>query len=195
MLRLPVLFDVDGVLNDFTGELLEHLHHCGHEVPPPESFKTFKLSEHLDEHAWEQTKRILSGGAFWRELKPISQAQTLINLIQSRGREIFFVTSPWRSCKEWRGIREWWLNRHFGAKASHVVPISDKWIIRGAVLVEDKAANLQQWLGYSPHWCEGLLLDQPWNRDWEQESFAGTRIKDHAALLEWFEAWLEVNDG
>ena len=90
-MKLPVLFDVDGVCNDFTGELLATLKEKNFDVPDYESFTTFELSKELSKKAWLATRKILEDENFWASLPTLEVAREAVDLIRSYGVEVVFV--------------------------------------------------------------------------------------------------------
>jgi hypothetical protein len=191
----PILFDVDGVANEFVQALLDatayQLREDGRgavadQLPAAEAITSYRLGDHLSAEAWATATSILSTSSdFWEGLRPDEHALHAVDYLRSKDREVVFVTSPWDSNPRWGYVRARWLKAHFAAKRDQLVITPRKELVRGARLYEDRAATARAWaaahgyiydgdkfLGYDGDAQRGglgmrkaIVIARPWNAD------------------------------
>lgn len=185
--NLPILFDVDGVLNDFTQFLLDSISNDTNiDVPTVNEIKSYTLKNYISNEAWEYAKELMKTSIFWESIQPINQ--DVIELIRQHNKEIVFVTSPWISCKEWESTRRKWLKKYFKATNSQIIFINRKELTRGEILIEDKADTLNKWCRYNKN-KKAILVNRPWNETSTLTSHNINRIHE-TDLYNWFKNYL-----
>lgn len=150
--------DVDGVVANFTGHLLNII---GSELTPAD-VTVWQVLDLLKPSEKKEATAILNEPEFWRSQPVIEGAQDGIAQIKKH-HEIFWVTSPWIGCEGWEAARRWWLKDNFGVDHKHVAPLASKYIVVGDFIVDDKASHVDEWLEH--HDGQGFLFDAPYNQD------------------------------
>lgn len=59
--------------------------------------------------------------------------------------QLYIATSPWWSFPHWMPERTRWIQQHYGLSASRIIHISDKHLLRGDLLVDDKPSTVRKW--------------------------------------------------
>lgn len=152
-----ILIDVDGVVADFTGDLLRAVD----SDLTPDDITSWDIFDLLGDGA-ERARDICRQDDFWRGLSVLPGAYEAVEKLQ-RDNEIFWVTSPWWSCRTWEHARREWLRRHFGTKPNNVITTSAKHMVCGDVFIDDKPQHVERWAARHPG--VAWLYDQPYNRD------------------------------
>lgn len=183
-----ILFDVDGVLADFTGRVLDVVHEeTGRAHTPDDHTKwSFREALGLPARHWRAVARRIGEPGFACSLRPYPGAVELVKRVAEQ-HEVFFVTADWRSSPTWVHDRNAWLERHFGRTlGSRVVHTSHKVLVDGDVLVEDKVETVEAWERAGQGRRRAFIVDRPYNR---QPCAHGQRIKQ----LE--ELWAHLGGG
>jgi 5'(3')-deoxyribonucleotidase len=154
-------FDVDGVLADFTGALLDRLAIRGHRFTH-EDVKHWCLRTSLGEQAHEHVEPIVSAPGFCSAMPWIPGSHSLVASLRTMGADLVCVTSPWHSAT-WIPERLRWLSPLFKAEDVLFVKTRRKKHVALDVLVEDHPGTLAGWLEAHPKGL-GILVDRPWNR-------------------------------
>lgn len=161
-----ILLDCDGVMADFTTAYLRFLEQVsGRDVDRASitnwNYHECIASEEEDSQVWDLFETYPEAIA---ELGWEPGAEE--GLIRLRGYKKTFglrvccLTAP---RPEWTNERFWWLQQVAGFSRGDIVIAVDKALVRGAVLVDDRTKNLEEWLDANPKGV-GILYDQPWNR-------------------------------
>lgn len=177
MKRKRLILDVDGVVADFTGELLRTV---GSSLTV-EDVKVWQVFDLLTEGQVEVGEEALATPEWWQNQPVLPGALLAVEHLASQY-EIFWTTSPWWSCVGWETARRNWLRNHFDADPRHVVITSYKGIIGGDAIVDDKPSNVETWLTYNPD-KPGILFGAPYNRR-GYNSFAVERLEGWPAILD-----------
>jgi hypothetical protein len=159
---VTVLFDVDEVLYPVVQTTIDAL-----GVPLKYDDVQEKFIAQLNELGFgPQVQALWDDAGFWAEAaRPFPEFQELLDdgtweEFEST-QDILYVTQPWPTCKGWLEARKSWFLTHVGEKAvDRVIPIAEKWRIRGDFLVDDM-----------PHHCiamqeKGEACPILWRRPW-----------------------------
>lgn len=160
MSKLILCLDVDGVLADFVGGVLDESHRRTGRAHLREEWRHWHWPEAtLGELFFD----ICRGRGFCAGLAPFPEALEWVPRLREVA-DVRFVTSPMRG-EHWRPERQAWLQRHFGARPEDVTQVKDKHLVTGDVLVDDKADNVRKWKwGKLVGRRRGLLWDAHHNR-------------------------------
>ena len=169
-----ILCDVDGVLADFTGALLDQ---CG-TVVKPSDINNWDLFSMLEPDCRAKAFKILQNSEFWRNLPVFPHAQEAVEDLRRKGR-VLFVTSPWANsttgweCHGWGYARAHWLREHFSTPSADLIIAYSKGYVRGDILIDDRFKNISEWSTMNPN-GRAYLMRRPHNRDdsWEHEVVA-----------------------
>lgn len=147
-----VLLDVDGVLADFIGGVLDVVYEVTDKQRQREEIDQFDFCKALGLTAGERREVMATIGyrrKFCARLLPFPGAFDGIERLADLA-AIHVVTSPWNSNETWTHEREWWLNHHFAIPHSHVTHTSAKHLIAGDWLVDDKTETCERWQAAHP---------------------------------------------
>jgi 5'(3')-deoxyribonucleotidase len=166
---MRILLDVDGVLADFLGVVLDLFDGSVKR----EDFKDWgfsnmtKVQREVLHHAMGESK-------FWGSVKPIPGAVDGVKRLRENS-DVFFLTSPWLSCKTWGYHRYNFLRHFFGADHNSLIQTSSKYLVSGDAFVDDSVDHVRKW--HQEHWG-GLIYvyAQPYNIDSEYPSFTWDNI-------------------
>ncbi|NIM50416.1 MAG: hypothetical protein GTO22_14395 [Gemmatimonadales bacterium] len=144
------LYDVDGVLLDFTRAVFRM------RGTDPEPVTDWDFLTATD-------KKGLEDPDFWETLRPMPGAEEeLYNRRRMFGDHVIAVTAPWLSCKGWGFVRRKLLKKYFGMKPEDVIITSRKDLVIGDWFVDDKPETVRSWRRNNVG--VGLLYDQPYNQ-------------------------------
>ena len=164
-----VLLDVDGVLADFNQHLINQLRAvkigliyqaAADKVDAPRSGWDFK--EHMTESEIDAVYSILKQ-PFTGNMPLIPGAKNLVEALREAGHKIVCVSSPWISNPTWEHDRRWWLKSELDIGHRDYISSSDKHLVWGNVLIDDKPSHIEAW--NARHDDRGLLFDQFYNQD------------------------------
>jgi len=142
------LCDVDGVLADFLGAVLEGVHGKTGVAHSRQEVTQWSIADSIGVPK-ELIARIACEKGFCRELKVLPGARELVDMLRKYG-EVYFVTSPFWSSQYWMYERNHWLWREFEADSNEIVHTSAKHLIRGDMLIDDKPSTVEMWAMSQP---------------------------------------------
>jgi len=164
--------DVDGVLADLVGPLLDQVFAATTLRFHPHDIVRFDLAGILGPHGWAAAHDALTRSGFARHLPILPGALQGITALRTLGR-VVFVTTPFAPSPTWAHDRAAWLAEHFEAQPADLVSLADKTLFRGELLIDDSPTHLEAWsrLGRL-----AIRVDRPWNsgaagvpaRSWEE---------------------------
>ncbi|WP_417386787.1 5' nucleotidase, NT5C type [Gimesia sp.] len=158
-----ILLDMDGVISDFMGAILE-LHDQGHlleEWPPGERDYAGVLGMTKDEF-WKPVDSV--GGRFWAEFPPYPWLDELLALLKQTA-PITISTSPSRSAA-CASAKVEWLRQHFQEPLYMDFMIGTKKYLMAkpdVVLIDDQHKNIDL---FREHGGQAILFPQPWNENY-----------------------------
>lgn len=97
-------------------------------------------------------------------LTPFPHARQLVSDLGQLG-DVWLVTSPLHTNPTWAHERLQWAQDHLGIDRHRVMLCSDKSAFDGAVLVDDRAQNLQEWEDGGAD-RRGVLWKRPYSGPW-----------------------------
>lgn len=160
-----VLLDVDEVLVDFVGRILDEIR----DIRPGKA--VFRQDVHCwdiavalgltPEEAAEKKRRIKAPG-FCASLEPLPGAVEGVKELRQMGFDVRAVTSPFPS-RDWAYERETMLCERFGFDRREVIQTPGKDVVFGDILVDDKLETCIEW---QKRWSasRAILLSAPWNQ-------------------------------
>lgn len=168
-LRQRCLFDVDGVIGDFTGLYL-HLasqvtgrSYVHDDVDQWSIWKAIGLTDREKRLVEEELKK--PGSAL--RIEELPGAVEAVKQVAEIA-DVYFVTSPWDSCPTWSHDRREWLMLRFGELGKKVVHTTCKEVVVGDLLVDDKPDNLIEW-SKDPRNGVPVLWSHPSNRSFGEQ--------------------------
>jgi 5'(3')-deoxyribonucleotidase len=161
----PIVFlDVDGVLADFVGGYLKLLAEHTGLIVDREAIDQFDIGAALGltgEQSSRMKRAIGSAPGFARELGIYPGAVEGVRLLEQVA-DVYIATSPWNSNPTWTHDREWWLKEHFGIPHAKVTHTSQKHLLRGDFLIDDKTETLMKFIAVNK--SGAIQWETPHNR-------------------------------
>ena len=176
---MKVLVDMDGVLADFEGYLIqrwEQLYPDSYKIRPEER-KHFYISRQLPKEWRPKLYQIMYAREFFASLPPIPGGKEALNEMRALGWQVHICSSPLIENRTGASEKFAWVEEHLGRDwVGDLILTSDKTLVRGDVLIDDRPElNGVE----TPTW-EHVLYDQVYNR----------RVKGKRRLT--WENWKEV---
>lgn len=140
------LFDMDGTLVDYDGQLLRSLEaiRSPHEPHPDE------LYDEMPEWMEQRRQMITSQVGWWKRLPIFGLGWEVLEACKSIGFSISVLTKgPSRKCQAWAEKVEW-CNEHLKGYIDGVTITQDKGLVYGRVLVDDYPEYIERWLRWRP---------------------------------------------
>lgn len=157
MRKLVILFDADDVLVDSTTPGIER-----YNEEYGEKLKYEDVVNYLDDAYFpvdQSIEKYYDEPGFYRGFKPFSGAQNLVKRLKEEGHELYIATaSDISAIFDKMGCYD----EHFPefhSKTRNVIPIYNKSLLKGSVIIDDMPYNLE-----NSSCPVKLLMDRPWNR-------------------------------
>lgn len=165
-----VLLDVDGVLGDFCGHLLNFMSSIEGlgELPTKEELTKWDIFEFFNSQQRTAAQSILKSGHFWAVMPTLDRAIIAVKSLEAADIVVHYVTSPWDECFGWADVRRDWLVRYFGARRQAVHTAAEKHVYHGDVFVDDKPEHVYAWHKEHqdhPGHHVAFMYDQPYNKN------------------------------
>jgi 5'-nucleotidase len=162
---MRILVDMDGVIADWGRAYGESLDLFGEEaanIPRHHEQTTFDLRAGRTDREKAIIGAVMIEPGFYSRLEPIPGAKAALKEMLKEGHDVRIVTSPWVSNPTCASDKLNWVVKHYGSHwASRVVITTDKTLVRGDVLIDDKPSVTGV---DDPQWTH-ILFDQPYNQD------------------------------
>lgn len=158
------LIDMDGVIADWGhayGESLEGFGDAAADIPRHADQRTFDLNADRTEREKEIIAQVMVEPGFYQRLRPIPGAKEALKAAVKAGHDVRIVTSPWVSNPTCASDKLNWIVKHYGSQwGARVIITSDKTLVRGDFLVDDKPEVTGS---MEPEWTH-VYFDQPYNQ-------------------------------
>ena len=143
------LFDMDGTLADYDGQLLKDLKKIASEHEPEPRLYT-------DVPYLEARRHVITSQAGWfLNLPKLQLGWDILQIAKEIGYSISILTKgPASKNLAWSEKVEW-CNRHLSDYIDGVIIAHDKGLVYGAVLVDDWPDYIERWLQHRPR---GLVI-------------------------------------
>lgn len=155
---------MDGVIADWGaayGAALDAHGPAASRIPRHHEQTSFNLTAGRTDDEVRIIHQVLAQPGFYAQLVEIPGAKTALERIRKAGHDVRFVTSPWVDNPTCASDKIDWVRRHYGDSwAQRVIITTDKTLVYGDVLVDDKPEVTGS---VEPFW-EHVLFDQPYNR-------------------------------
>jgi len=178
------LFDMDGTLVDYWGELCRQLALLRSPEEPnadPASFNWEQTPDHLR----ERMRLIKNSPGFWLNLPVWSAGFEVMEEAQRLSMQIEVLTKgPRQAPIAWMEKLQW-CDRHLAGFPHHVTITMDKGLVYGRLLVDDYPDYIQRWLRWRNR-GQVILPDQPWNQGFAHPQvyrYTGNRAEMAAVLV------------
>lgn len=155
---------MDGVIADWGaayGELLDEYGAEAAGIPRRADQRSFDLNAGRSAREREIIADVMVCPGFYSRLREIPGAKKALKSILKAGHDVRIVTSPWVSNPTCASDKLNWIRAHYGTRwAQRVIITTDKTLVRGDVLIDDKPEVTG---ASTPSWYH-VLFDQPYNR-------------------------------
>lgn len=163
MTRPLILVDMDEVVALWRGmfkqRLESHLPHV--EYIPHETIKDFYTETFYPEEHRGNILAMMNTPGFYRELEPIPGAVEGVHKLAEKY-DVLFCSAPLLSHETCASEKLAWIGEHFGTEwMGKVVLTSDKTVVHGDVLIDDKE-NIEGLV--KPSWYH-VVFDAPYNQN------------------------------
>jgi hypothetical protein len=167
--ELIALIDMDGTMVDYNSTMLAKLE----ELRSPFESPVTKI-EGAPDYIERRMELIKNNPGYWKSLPLIEEGIKIIDLF----RELQFILvvltkGPKRCSTAWTEKYEWCMEHLPDAS---VTITQDKGGQYGKVLFDDWPPYITRWLEWRPRGLV-LMLDQPWNQDFEQANLSQNIIR------------------
>jgi len=143
------LFDLDGTLADYDGQLLVDLQHIASEHEPPPVL--YENIPYIDARRHVITSQV----GWFLNLPKFKLGWDVLEIAKEIGYSISILTKgPARKHAAWAEKVEW-CNRHLADYIDGVTIAHDKGMVYGSVLVDDWPEYVERWLEHRPR---GLVI-------------------------------------
>ncbi|WP_396657150.1 hypothetical protein [Microbacterium oxydans] len=163
-----VLVDMDGVIADWGhayGESLDRYGERASRIPRHRDQTSFDLHAGRTAEEIEIIRAVMVEEGFYTRLRPIPGAKTALKAMLKAGHDVRIVTSPWVSNPTCASDKLNWIVKHYGSHwGKRVVITTDKTIVRGDYLIDDKP---EVHGAQEPVW-EHIYFTQPYNTHGER---------------------------
>jgi 5'-nucleotidase len=176
------LFDMDGTLCDFSGQLLADLQRIAGPNDPP---LTQLWEEEESDWLRNRMQLIKSQDGWWRNLPRFDPGFSVYERCLEIGFEIQVLTKgPQGNAGAWKEKVEW-CRRNLDSSVK-VTITEDKSLTYGKLLVDDYPFYIEAWLSYRPR---GLVVmpAHPYNKDFEHPQvyrYDGSNEEELGRLLQ-----------
>lgn len=159
-----ILLDVDGVLADFHGGILELIRDLFGLNLTIQDFKNWDYTSALEsEQMKKELREHIKQAGFISGLKPYPEAQEAVGKLRALS-EVYCVTSPNHTVPTWIPERYEWLTHYFSISPQDVILTGKKHLIDGDVMIDDHPGNVASWNTKHPNGF-GYLWDRPYTKD------------------------------
>jgi phosphoglycolate phosphatase-like HAD superfamily hydrolase len=176
-IRKIALFDMDGTLADYDGQLLKDLQKIASPNEPPiDGTDIHKGGGYLEYRRHMITSQV----GWWLKLKKFQLGFDIIELCKNIGYEIVVLTKgPSTKYSAWSEKVEW-CNKYLKEYIKGVTITNDKGLVYGKVLVDDFPDYIISWLKHRPR---GLIImpAHDFNKDFKHPNvvrYDGTNIEE-----------------
>ncbi len=164
--KKPILVDVDGVVGDWVGAVLDYINNKnGTSFVNEDVWDDLRIS-HAEYFTPDVDAYIRSPG-FCNKIKVIPGSQEAIEGLRAAGQTIMFLTSPYDNASTWCHDRFAWIKKHFDLPRHNVIYAKDKRYVNGRTLIDDHQQNCYDWAEYQRRYgsCHvPICVAQPWNQ-------------------------------
>lgn len=169
--------DIDDTLADFNGKLrrIYNKRYLPHRIDR-NHFNLCDIDECFDELTAHRLKDIFNEKGFFSDLKLLPGAFEVVNALIQRNHSIYLVTAPPRRANLGgaKAVNPGaatekisWIMQKFPKLAQNTVITSHKYLIKADMLIDDNVNNIRGWCQAHPQGI-GYLIDQPWNRAYQE---------------------------
>jgi 5'(3')-deoxyribonucleotidase len=174
-----ILLDVDGVLADFVGHVINTFEKHGLRRWNYQDVNTLDLPQLMLPDEQKIYDTVCREPGWCSQIPWYTGARLFLRQLQHLG-TVEVLTTPWTT-PGWKRERTEWLRPYFDG----CITFSDRKAAHdGDILIEDTSYNTSSW--WKPGRCP-ILIDRPWNR---HDRFA-SRAADYTEVIEHVRNWTQ----
>jgi 5'(3')-deoxyribonucleotidase len=172
--------DLDGVVADFVGSVLK-LHDLDPDDILPKMEGSYDIQNLLGLSTSEFWGVIDKDFTFWENLPLLPDAKQLMNALEERYKEIYFLSSPSLSPACHFG-KATWVAEHFPKYQNKLILTGHKHLLakKDRILIDDSDKNINRFKAAGGH---VLLYPRPWNSKHHLSSTAFQNFKGQLRFL------------
>ena len=141
-LETIILVDMDDVMIDLVGHWAEALNKKYGTNVSPQDITDWQITRFFPNITPEQVYEPLTKKDFWKNIKPIEQAQQYLKMLRNEGYQIYVCTST-----NWKNVKfkvKYVLNKYFDFISwKNVIITAHKQMIKADFLIDDGVHNLR----------------------------------------------------
>jgi hypothetical protein len=175
------LFDMDGTLCDYTGQLSKDLKKLRSPGEPEFLGESWEATDYIK----RRIDMIRASQAWWENLPKLQLGWDILTVAQElRYRVMVLTQGPKRNPAAWAG-KKIWIDKNLGQDVD-VTITRDKGLVYGKVLVDDFPEYIERWL----KWRKNGLVIMPANKSNENYAhkqvirYDGTNLKEVKSAME-----------
>lgn len=160
-----VLVDMDGVVTDFEGGLLNIWKRLypGRFFIPPEQRRTFYMQEEYPEECRDDMWAIYTEAGFFWNLPEVPGATAGFKRLVDMGYDLWICTTPMPEYENCVTEKFHWVKEHLGFEwTKKLILARDKTMVYGHYLIDDRPEIVG--INSHPMW-EHIVFDAPYNRN------------------------------
>jgi 5'-nucleotidase len=157
-----ILIDMDGVIADFEGRVIEELNKNYPEIKiiVNRDKGIVDFYKERDEKTYKIIEKIIYSKSFIKNLKPIKGSKEALKYLLDKGNDVFICSSPLTKTEYSFSEKFNWIIDNLGEEwRRRLILVKDKTLIKGDILIDDKH-DIKGLTGSS--W-EHIIFDQPYN--------------------------------
>lgn len=179
MSKLTILVDMDDVLENLCEVWVEQLNTLFQLDVKADEIEEWDMSKAFPTLTKDEIYWPLHTEMLWTKVKPLPGAVKYIKKLINEGHKIIVVTAA--SAESVQMKLENVLFKYFPfLTMDDVIVATQKWLIRGDVMVDDAPHNLKNFFG------EAILFTAPHNRNFDDRMYGMTRVNN------WDEAYKTI---
>lgn len=156
--RPVIIFDYDDVLFDFLGKTIEVYNQKMNTNINVDDVKSWDLSETGDIQVFMQ---IIRNASLWKTMTPKKNAIEVVQRLINDGRYTVLICTACNTLAEYVVKVQMIKEMIPGFDTSKIITVTDKYLIRGDVIIDDKIENCDDCAPY----MKCILMDMPHNRE------------------------------
>lgn len=177
------LFDLDGTLADYDGQLMIDLQKIAAPCEPPlNTIDVYKEKGHIDARRHMITSQV----GWWRKLPRFQLGFDVLEEVHKMGFEIVVLTKgPSSKTTAWAEKVEW-CHKHLSKYIQGVTITHNKGLVYGNVLVDDFIPYVEGWLTHRPRGL-AIMPAHPHNEGFKHPNvvrYDGTNLPEVVARLQ-----------
>lgn len=173
MSRMRLIIDQDEVLAEWTKKVLSYYNYDYSANVKREDITDFDISKVVGPRYHAFVKTCFSDPYLYKDLDVVPGSQEGMKSLIDAGHDVIIATATPYEATNAFSAKVYWLEKHFPFfDLKSFVSIKRKYLLRGDVLFDDGAHNIEDWNNFTD--SVSVVYDAPWN----QKAVATHRVKN-----------------